>query len=507
MGELLSLNANRLKDKPAIYFKDKMLTYQQFEDRTNKLSHALYSLGYEKGTHLAILSKNQLEYPVLIFSAVKSAFPFIPVNYRMTGEELISLLNHSEASILFLTEEFIDKIEEIRDQISVKDFILIDGAKRDGYILLDDLLENQPNYNPGIQIDDSDIYYIGYTSGTTSMPKGVIHTQSCRKFASMMYGLEFGIKSNDVQLVAGPIYHSAPHQFSFVQLLLGGTIVIMKEFDAEEVLKNIERYQITNIFMAPTMYNFILQLGENVKSQYDLSSMKTLICAGAPLPTRVKEGVISLFSNAGFYEFYGSTETGLNTLLRPEEQMETVRSVGKAFLFNDIKILDDEGNQVKDGEVGEIYVKNPIFLKGYFKDQKKFKKTFRDGYFTAGDLGKIDEDGYVYLVDRKRDMIISGGVNIFPAEIEEVLYKIPEIKEAAVFGVPDDHWGESIMAVVVRKNDSLSKKEIIEFCQQHMASYKKPGFIEFVDELPRNAAGKVLKRVLKEPYWNSEIKI
>jgi len=179
----------------------------------------------------------------------------------------------------------------------------------------------------------------------------------------------------------------------------------------------------------------------------------------------------------------------------------------KEYLYNDIKILDEEGNPVPQGEIGEIYAKSPLLLKGYLKDQEKFDQTNRDGYFSAGDLGRIDENGFVYLVDRKRDMIISGGVNIFPAEIEEVLYKIPEVKEAAVFGVPDEHWGESIMAFVVLSNSQITKEEITEFCKQHLASYKKPRQIEFIDELPRNAAGKILKRVLKDPYWNNEIKI
>ena len=308
IGDLLSLNATQLKDKPAVYFQDKMLTYQQFDERTNKLSHALYGLGYKKGTRMAILAKNDLEVPVMIFSAVKSGFPFIPLNYRMTGDEIASILNHSEASILFLSEEYVEKIDEIRNRIPVQEFILINGEKRDGYTLLDDLLAGQPIHKPEVPIDNESIYYIGYTSGTTSTPKGVLHTQSGRKLAAMMYAVEFGLNSTGIQLVAGPIYHSAPHQFSFTQLLVGGTLVIMKEFDAAEVLENIEKYQITNVFMAPTMYNFILQLDENVKNRYDLSSMKTLICAGSAQPTRVKEGIISLFSNAGLY--------GLMVLLR-----------------------------------------------------------------------------------------------------------------------------------------------------------------------------------------------
>jgi long-chain acyl-CoA synthetase len=406
IGELFSLNAKRLKDKPAIYFQDQMLTYQQFDERTNKLSHALYSLGHKKGTRIAILSKNHLEYPVIIFTAVKSDFPFTPLNYRMTGDEMVSILNHCEASILFLTEEFIDRIEEIRNRIPVKHFILLAGDNYEGYTQLEALLIDQPSHKPEVLIEEEDIYYIGYTSGTTSIPKGVIHTQSSRKFAAMMYAIEFGINSNDIQLVPGPIYHSAPHQFSFVQLFLGGTVVIMKEFDAEEVLKNIEKYRITNVFMAPTMYNFILQLEEKVKKLFDLSSMKTLICAGSPQPTRVKEGIIALFQEAGLYEFYGSTETGMNTILRPSDQMKTVRSVGKPSLYNDIKILNEGGKPVSRGEIGEIYIKTPTLLKGYLNDQERFEKTNRNGYFTAGDLGRIDEEGYVYLVDRKRDMIV-----------------------------------------------------------------------------------------------------
>jgi acyl-CoA synthetase (AMP-forming)/AMP-acid ligase II len=286
------------------------------------------------------------------------------------------------------------------------------------------------------------------------------------------------------------------------QLVLGGTAVIMKEFDAEEALRLIDRYRITNMFMAPTMYNFILTLDDEVKLKYDLGSVRTLVSAGAPLPTRVKEGIIRLFPNAGLNEFYGSTESGFNTNLRPEDQLKTTRSVGKPVLFNDIKILDDDGNPVKPGEVGLIYVKNPYFFKGYLDDEEETRRAFReDGYLTVGDMARQDAEGFIYIVDRKKDMVISGGVNIFPAEIEDVLYQHPGVKEAAVIGIPDEKWGESLKAFIVPRGESLSEQEVIDFCKQHLASYKKPKSVEFLTELPRNPAGKVLKTVLREPYW------
>jgi acyl-CoA synthetase (AMP-forming)/AMP-acid ligase II len=507
IGELYTLNSASIGDKPAVIYKERVLSHQAFEQRTNQLAQALYELGYRKGDRIAILSKNHIEYPVIIFAAAKIGVVFTPINYRMVGREIISILNHCKPRGLFFSGEFMDRVDEIRDRVGVRDYFLFleneaEQFPSGKFLRLDEIIAGQPGRKPDVAIEDDDTYYIGYTSGTTGKPKGAIVTHRSRYMLAMIKGVEYGIRNDGIQLVAGPIYHSAPHGYLMTQLVLGGTAVIMKEFDAEEALRLIDRYRITNMFMAPTMYNFILTLDDEVKLKYDLGSVRTLVSAGAPLPTRVKEGIIRLFPNAGLNEFYGSTESGFNTNLRPEDQLKTTRSVGKPVLFNDIKILDDDGNPVKPGEVGLIYVKNPYFFKGYLDDEEETRRAFReDGYLTVGDMARQDAEGFIYIVDRKKDMVISGGVNIFPAEIEDVLYQHPGVKEAAVIGIPDEKWGESLKAFIVPRGESLSEQEVIDFCKQHLASYKKPKSVEFLTELPRNPAGKVLKTVLREPYW------
>ncbi|PWA09208.1 hypothetical protein DCC39_13570 [Pueribacillus theae] len=503
IADLYSLNGSDLGEKPAVIFEDKVLSHSKFEKRTNQFANLLISMGYKRNDRIAILSKNHIEYPVIIFGAVKAGVTFTPINYRMTSTEVTSLLKHCNPKGLFFSEEFVDIVQSVKNHVEVKDYFNIDCNEsiKESY---SKLLNFQSTERPNISVDNKDVYYIGYTSGTTGNPKGIISTHESRKMLVLSEAIEFGIGEKDIQLITAPIYHSAPHSFLITQIVMGGTLVIMKEFEPEEVLKNIDKYNVTNFFMAPTMYNFVLELDENVKAKYDTSSVKTLISAGSSLPTRTKERIISFFSHSGLFEFYGASEIGVNIVLRPDQQMETERSVGKPALFNDIKILDKDGNEVSDGEVGEIYVKNPFRFSGYLDNPEETEKASHKGYTTVGDLAKKDKNGFYYIVGRKKDMVISGGVNIYPEEIEDVLYKHPYVREVAIIGVPDEKWGESLKAFIVPRGNNVNEHDIIDYCKQHLASYKKPKSIEFVQDLPRNAAGKVLKTELRKPFWDSQ---
>ncbi|QQK80303.1 AMP-binding protein [Salicibibacter cibi] len=502
VGELYTLNCAHLGEKPAVICEGRSISHRELEKRTNQFAHLLMNMGYKKNDRIAILAKNHIEYPVIMIGAAKAGISFTPINYRMTEEEIVGLLQHCHPRGLFFSEEYLDVVEATKKHIGVRDYFNMDSyATIEGFESYDSLLNLQPDHKPQTQLESQDIYYIGYTSGTTGTPKGSVVTHESRGMLILINAAEFGIGTKDVQLVPGPIYHSAPHVFLLTQLVMGGTIALMKEFDSEEVLKNIAKYQVTNMFMAPTMYNFVLDLDERTKEHYDFSSVKILISGGSSLPTRIKEKITSEFANAGLYEFYGASETGVNTLLYPHEQLQRPQSAGKAAPFNDIKILDDEGNEVPNGEVGTIYTKNPYYFKGYLDRPEETAKVFHHDYITAGDLATKDDDGYIYIVGRKKDMVISGGVNIFPEEIEEVLYKHPDIKEATVIGVPDEKWGESLKAFIVPRNNDLKEDAVIDFVKQHLASYKKPKTVNFVNGLPRNASGKILKRELRQPYW------
>jgi acyl-CoA synthetase (AMP-forming)/AMP-acid ligase II len=297
--------------------------------------------------------------------------------------------------------------------------------------------------------------------------------------------------------------------FSFLHLFLGAQVVLMKHFEPEGVLQLTQKHRITTAFMVPTMYNMILNLPAGQKDPYDVSSMRVLISAASPLATKTKEGIIELFKHAGLHEFYGSTEAGIVSNLRPEDQLRKIRSVGPAVYLGEFKIFDDNGNEVPQGTEGTIYMKSPTLLKGYYKNPEATKKAFRGQWFSNLDVGRLDEEGYLYIMDRKADMIISGGVNIYPAETEDLLIRHPKVLEAAVIGVPDEKWGESILAVIVPKGgEDVTIEEITAFCEGKIAKYKMARFVENVRELPKSPAGKVLKRILREPYWkNSEAKV
>jgi acyl-CoA synthetase (AMP-forming)/AMP-acid ligase II len=280
----------------------------------------------------------------------------------------------------------------------------------------------------------------------------------------------------------------------------------MRQFDAEEALKLIDEKRITNTFMVPTMFNFILELPEEKRKKYDVSSMRVLNCAGAPLPTRTKEGLIAYFRHAGLNEHYGSTECAVATYLNPCDQLRKVRCVGKPFWGVEIKLLNEKKEQVPVHETGEITLKSPYMMDGYYK---RGREGFDGEWFFTGDLAKQDEEGYFYIVDRKVDMIISGGENIYPAEIEEALYSNPKISEAAVIGVPDERWGESVKALLVLKEgETASEEEIIEYCKTRLGGYKIPRSVHFLNELPKSSSGKILKRILREEYWmGKEVKV
>ncbi len=257
--------------------------------------------------------------------------------------------------------------------------------------------------------------------------------------------------------------------------------------------------------MAPTMFTLILSLPHEERAKYDVSSVRCIISAAAPLHTKTKEEILDYFKGADLHEFYGATETGIVTNLRPRDQRRKIRCVGQPFFGADIKLLDAEGREVGPGEVGEIYAATPFLLQEYYKRSEATEKGTHGNYFSVGDMARCDEEGYYYIVDRMQDMIISGGSNIYPAEIEEVLHSHPKIQEAAVIGVPDEKWGESVKAIVVLKpGESASEKDIIEYCKENAADYKKPRSVDFVDDLPRNPSGKILKRIIRKQYWGEQ---
>jgi len=501
--DLIAVHAERQPERVAIIESERRLTWREFRDRRNRLGHSLVARGVRPGDHIAVYAFNCIE--VLLVSAAARAAGAIPVplNHRLTAEEVAYILDNSEAAAVFVGDAFVGTAEQVRAGArAVRSWIFIGSERRDWGEGLDDLIEAgspAPVELPGGEVFGASMIY---TAGTTGKPKGARRRASDP--AEVMKRLQaLGVDDpSHVHLAAGPLYHSAPGGFALYAHLVGSPVVIMPKFDAETALATIERHRCSSTFMAPTLLKRIVDLPAAVRARYDVSSMRSIVMAAAPCPMRVKEEVIAYFGPV-LYEFYGSTELGVNTILRPEDVLRKPGSCGRAPEGIELAILDDDGRPVPTGEAGELYVRrNPGVFDEYYKNPEATRHTVRGDWLTVGDVAYMDAEGFVYICDRKRDMIISGGVNIYPAEIEDALHRHPKIQDAAVFGVPDDEWGERVHAAVeLWPGETLTVDDVRAFCRQHVADYKVPREVSFHERLPRDSAGKLVKRVLREPHW------
>lgn len=501
VGEIIRFFANRHPDKVAIHDRDKTITYGHFNQRVNRLANTFLSQGFKPNDKISIMLRNCSEYMEIVFALAKIGVTCVPINVRLVGEEIKYIMNNSDSRALILEEEFIEKISPIITDLKCEQdqYYLVGKRAWESAVSYEKLFEGSSPEEPSVQVDETSGLMMVYTSGTAGRPKGVIVTHRAQVLNYLAHSVEFGNSEKDIHLVAAPLFHSAGLSIAIQQLFIGGTICIMRSFDPETALKLIDEKKITNTFMVPTMYNFILELPESEKLKHDISSMRILISSGAPLPTRIKERLIHFFKNAGLIEFYGATEFANATYLKPEDQLKKTACAGKPFLGVEIRLMNESMEQVAINEVGEIFLKSPYMMAGYYK---RDKEGFEGEWFSVGDLARQDEDGYYYIVDRKGDMIISGGVNIYPAEIEEILYSNPAILEVAVIGVPDEQWGESVKAVaVLKEGEEATEDEIMDFCKNRMAGYKIPKTVTFVEALPKSSSGKILKRVVREEYW------
>ena len=341
---------------------------------------------------------------------------------------------------------------------------------------------------------------MSYTSGTTGKPKGAYRPRGVLVEDMIQVVRTFELVESNVYLLAGPYYHSAPSAFTSLHLLLGATIVIQPKFDAVEALRLIEQHKVTTTFMAPTLLQRLCDVPEEVSSRFNSRTLRSIIVGAAPCPYVLKVRAIARFGEC-LWEFYGATETAFVTILRPEDQLRKPGSCGKVGPGQEIRLLDAAGNEVPDGVPGEMWARNASLAEYYNKPEATASNT-KDGFFSVGDIAYRDAEGYYYICDRKIDMVISGGVNIYPAEIEAVLIAHPAVLDAAVIGVPDEQWGESLKAVVMLRPDArATEEELIAFCGERLADYKKPRSVDFVEELPRNPAGKLLKTLIRAPYW------
>ncbi|MFQ5909936.1 MAG: class I adenylate-forming enzyme family protein [Thermoplasmata archaeon] len=508
IGESLRVNAAKFPDKMALRDERRSVTFSELNARVNRLANALLDTGLKKGDKLGVVLYNCIEFMEIYLAAAKSGVIVVPLNWRRTAKAFQYILENSDASAVIVHEDFVDRVNEIRDELSIppERFISLKEEPVEGYTDFEEFLQSGGEEEPAVEIGNEDTWVILYTSGTTGIPKGVVRSHASYISFYLINEVEFSFRPDDYGLVVMPLFHVNSTFYSFVFTYIGASVYVHKEksFNPSEVLGIIDREKITFTSLIPTHYNLILSLPEEEKAKYDVSSMRSILCSSAPVWKKTKLEIMDFFKGVQLFEAYGSTEAGLVTLLRPEDQMRKLGSIGQECIGTDvIKLLDDDGNEVPIGEVGELYSRGPMMFDCYYKQPEKTEKAFRRDYFTAGDMARKDEDGYYTLVDRKDNMIITGGEHVFPSEVEGMIGEHDAIRAVAIIGEPHVKWGEAVTAVVVLKDGKVcTEEELIEFCRGRMAAFKKPKRVRFIteEEMPRTPTGKVLHRILRERF-------
>ncbi len=497
----LDAHAQVRPGKTALICGDRSLTYVQLNGRARRVANALRALGIKAGDRVAVMTYNSIEALEIASGLSKLSAIGVLLNYRLREHEVAYIINDCQAKVAIAGVGLVEVVEQARTEVTGQvTFISVSSEAPQGWQKYEDLLaqasEDVPQSEGGLGSTMS------YTSGTTGKPKGAYRPGGVAIDGVMGVVQTFGLSASDVHLLAGPYYHSAPNFFVAVNMLMGATIVIQPKYDPVEALQLIDRHKITTTFMAPTLLQRLCDVQEDVFSRYDTRSFRTIILGGAPCPYALKVRAIERFGEH-IWEFYGATETGFVAILKPEDQLRKPGSCGQVGPGQEIRLLDAAGNEVPDGVAGEMYARNAS-LAEYFNKPEATEKNKRDGFFSVGDIAYRDAEGYYYICDRKIDMIISGGVNIYPAEIEAVLTAHPAVADVAVIGVPDSLWGESVKAVVeLRPGASATSEELIAFCTERIADYKRPRSVDFVAEIPRNPTGKILKANIRAPYWKN----
>lgn len=503
LTEFIARNAEWYPEKTAIIFEGQRLSWKDFNGRINRIANHLNREGLTKGDKAAILSRNSLEYPEIMFGALRAGAVIVPVSTMLQKETVLLQIQDATPKAIFAGKENLHLIAA--DHLP-KNRIVLDG-QAEGWTPYQDFLQAGSEEEPENILTPDDMYNIIYSSGTTGTPKGIVHTHEGRALFAMTCGLEFRIHNEAVSLISTPLYSNGTQLIFLPTILMCGTVVLMRSFDAQHFLELVQKERVTHAFLVPTQFIRIMEQPQF--SGYDTSSVEILLSAAAPLRKETKIEILHKFPNSKLAELYGITE-GISTVLRPDEQYSKPGSVGKPRLGGDIKIIDAENRELPRGEIGEIVGTNFSMMTEYYRNPDKTRDALWEDrigriYIKTGDIGKLDAEGYLFILDRKKDMIISGGINIFPSDIEEVLLKHPEIEEAAVIGVPNKEWGESPLALAVKKNpDSpLSEADLKNWADDRLAAYQRLTAVEFRRSLPKNDLGKILKNELRKPYQKS----
>ncbi|MBU1274864.1 MAG: AMP-binding protein [Proteobacteria bacterium] len=513
VADILRVNAIKYPDKEGAADMHRSLSFKQWNERCCRLANALAGRGLKKGDRIAMLAYNCLEWLEFYGACAKGGFVAVPIMFRLTPSEYTYILNDAQAKAIIVEKPFAADVTGAKadlETIAGDGYIYFgEGDAPEGYAHLEDLFAAGSPQEPETKVIDEDVWIIMYTSGTTGRPKGVVRTHESLAGKYWTNIAAMGYDHDERGLLVMPMCHINSVFYSFVFTCLGATTIVYNSvsFDSEDMIRTLSEFKVTFTSLVPTHYIMMLALPEEVKTSYDVDCVKKLLISSAPARRDLKLAIMDYFKNSQLYEAYGSTEAGLVTLLLPSEQFNKLGSIGREIPGTDIiKLLDEDKNEVPVGEVGELYSRGPAMFSEYWNLPEVTKDSFVGDYFSAGDMAYMDDEGYYYLVDRKKNMIITGGENVYPSEVEDCLGGHSAVKDVAVIGVPDDKWGESVTSVVIlhqgyEPTPELAK-ELSEFTKGKIAGFKRPKNIYFVaeEEMPRTGTGKILHRVLRDRY-------
>jgi len=515
--DFLNITTAICPDRTAIVFEGKRYTFSQLNERVNRLANGLLKLGVRKGDRVAFLQVNCNQCVETYFAVAKLGGIYLPLNFRAKEKELAYMLNAAEAVTIVVGDRYVPMIKAIKPEIKSLRHVISIESRQEGLLYYEDIIAKSPSDEVTADIDDKDTTILMYTAGTTGFPKGVMLPHN----SFSVYVLE-NVSPPDPEveernILTVPLYHVAGIQAMMAAIYGGRTLVMERQFEAKEWMELVQKEKANRAMMVPTMLKMLMDHPDF--SKYDLSSLKVITYGAAPMPLPVIKKALEVFPGVGFINAFGQTETASTiTSLSPEDHVITgtpeekekklkrLASIGKPMSDIEMKVVDENGKEVPTGVVGEILARGPRVMTGYWRDEEKTKKTIdKDGWVHTSDMGYVDEDGYFFLAGRSSDIIIRAGENIAPEELENVIRDHPKIDDVAVIGVPDETWGEEPLAIVVlKKGQKATPEEVMEFCRQNLSSFKRPRGVIFVDSLPRNPMGKVIKKELREKYGKAQ---
>jgi acyl-CoA synthetase (AMP-forming)/AMP-acid ligase II len=501
LGDSLTLIAGKFPEKTAlINFGGARFTWGEFNSRVNKLTNSLIKLGISKGDKVAYLFYNSNQFSETHYAVAKAGAVGVPLNFRLTGRELSYQIDNADTICIVYGNEFIETINSIKGNLSKVKHFVCDGEGGEGVLNYENLIRGADPKEPDVKVSLDDENLILYTSGTTGVPKGAVLTHRNSLFNGYSMIMDYQLTPDDILQIAPPLYHSASLNAFFVPgVILGAKMVLHKQVIPRDMFQAIQEEKITKTWGPGTMWRMLIN--DPAVNEYDLSSTSLVVNGAMYMPAHMRKQLLSHFPNAEMGDTYGMTEASpCTTILRPKDALRKPASVGVPLTVCDVKIFNEKGEELPVNETGEI-VNRGNFMKGYYNMPEETEAVIKDGWFYTGDLGMKDEEGFIYLVDRKKDMIVSGGENVYSKEVEEVISTHPKVLEVAVIGLPDEKWGEVVTAVVAPMPDEkITEEEIIEYSRKSLAGYKCPKRVKLIDNIPKNPAGKIVKSKLKKLY-------